>query len=85
MDSMRAMSLPTLGDSNFENWKQSLNLVAAAMSAEEHLIKDIDPTSLKGEPKKQFFLLANIILSSLSERPCAIAIGPGGPQDIVPF
>ena len=85
MDVPRSMTLPTLGDSNFEAWRQSLNLVAGAISAETHLVKDLDPSTLARDEKKNFFLLANAMLSSLSERPRAIAIGAGTPADIVPF
>jgi hypothetical protein len=85
MDTSCNLSLPTLGDSNFESWKQSLHVVASAINAEMHLVKEVDPATLKGDDKKQFFTLANIMLSSFSERARAIAIGPGTPLDIVPF
>ena len=85
MDSSKMMSLPTLGDSNFEAWCQSLHLVASAILAEGHLVKEIDPASLSGDDKRQFFTLANGMLSSFAERSRAIAVGPGTPADLVPF
>lgn len=83
--SIKSSSLPILGDSNFEAWRQSLSLVACALSVEVHLDKEIDPTSLKGEDRRNFYTFANLMLSSLSERPRAIAVGPGTPSDLVPF
>ena len=79
------MSLPILGDANFEAWKQSLHLVASAMGGKEFLGKDFDLASLNKEDVKPFFTLANTMLNSLSERPRAIAVGSGQPEDITPF
>ena len=79
-----SLSLPQLKDNNFDAWRQSLWLIASAMSANGFLEKSIDPKSLNDEPKKNFYILANLMLNSLSERPRAIAIASGMPRDIVP-
>jgi hypothetical protein len=77
---LKSLTLPILGDSNFEPWRQSLLLIASAMSA-----VDTDPTKLKDDAKRSFYALASIMLNSLSEHPRAIAIGSGSPMDIVPY
>ena len=70
MDShLKMASIPILGDSNFEQWKQSLTLLANALSVEEYLVVDKDPSKLTGDDKKHFYTFTNLMLSSLSERP----------------
>jgi hypothetical protein len=66
---IKSLTLPILGDSNFESWRLSLILVASAMSAKMHLEKDIDPTKLEDDVKKNFYTLASIMPNSLSEHP----------------
>ena len=85
MESLKGMSIPTLGEDNYEKWRQNLLLVASALAADQFLVKNIDGTQLKGDDRKHFYLLANIILSSLSERPRAIATGAGTVADLTPY
>ncbi len=83
MSSTKSLSLPTLADSNFELWRQNLNLVALALDLPDVLIKDLKGSDCKRP--KDFYVLAQIMLSSLSDRPRAIAVAAGLPDDITPF
>ena len=80
---MKSLSLPFLMDSNFELWRQNLNLVALALDVPDALTKDIKGLDCKD--LKHFYVLAQLILSSLSDRPHAIAVASGSPNDITPF
>ena len=72
-----------LTDSNFELWRQNLNLVALALDVPDALAKDIK--GLECKDPKHFYVLAQLILSSLSDQPCAIAVASSSPDDIMPF
>ena len=80
---MKSLSLPVLTDSNFELWRQNLNLVALALDVPDALVKDIKGPDCKD--LKHFYVLAQLILSSLSDWPHAIAVASGSPNDITPF
>ena len=82
MNTMKSLSLPVLTDSNFELWRQNLNLVALALDVPDALAKDIK--GLECKDPKHFYVLAQLILSSLSD-PHAIAVVSGSPNDITPF
>ena len=83
MNTMKSLSLPVLTDSNFELWRQNLNLVALALDVPDALVKDIK--GLECKDPKHFYVLAQLILSSLSDWPHAIAVASGSPDDITPF
>ena len=52
---MKSLSLPVLMDSNFELWRQNLNLVALALNVPDALAKDIKGPDCK-DPK-HFYVL----------------------------
>ena len=70
-------------DSNFELWRQNLHLVTLALDLPDVLVKDLSGSDCKRP--KDFYVLAQIMLSSLSDRPRAIAVAAGLPEDITPF
>ena len=65
MNTMKSLSLPVLTDLNFELWRQNLNLVAQALDVPDALAKDIK--GLECKDPKHFYVLAQLILSSLSD------------------
>ena len=74
---------PHQTDLNFELWRQNLNLVALALDVQDTLAKDIKRLDCKDS--KHFYVLAQLILSSLSDWPRAIAVASSSPDDITPF
>ena len=50
MNTMKSLSLPVLTDSNFELWRQNLNLVTLALDVPDALAKDIKGLECK-DPK----------------------------------
>ena len=83
MNTMKSLSLPVLTDLNFEPWRQNLNLVTLALDIPDALAKNIKGPECK-DPK-HFYVLAQLILSSLSDWPHAITAASGSPNDIMPF
>src|SRR5271166_4465377 len=83
--SVKSLVLPLLNDSNFDEWVQTLHLIAYAQGVHEYLEKDENPASLKPQEQRSFYTLCTTMVCSLSERARAIAVGSGAQADIVPF
>ena len=87
MDANRtAMQLPRLDDSNFEFWRQSVQLIASAMKITKYVTEKTTIANIANDDdRKATFLLTNAMLLSMSDKARRIATGAGGDSDLQPF
>ncbi len=76
--------LPRLEDDNFELWKQSLTLIARGLAIHKYLERDNKPDKMSGNARRLYYLLANTMLTSMSDKVRHIAMGGGMIQDLDP-
>ena len=81
-DQRLAAQLPRLEDNNFKFWMQSLTLIAHGLAIHEYLEKDINPDELNGSGRRLYYLLSNMMLTSMSDKVRRIASGSGTIQDL---
>ena len=87
MDANRtAMQLPRLDDSNFEFWRQSVQLIASAMKITKYVTEKTTIANIANDDdRKATFLLTNAMLLSMSDKARRIATGAGGDSNLQPF
>ncbi len=76
--------LPRLEDDNFKFWMQSLTLIACGLAIHEYLERDNKPDKMSGNGRRLYYLLANIMLTLMSDKARHIAMGGGTIQDLDP-
>ena len=83
-DQRLVAQLPRLEDDNFEFWMQSLTLIACGLAIHEYLERDNKPDEMSGNARRLYYLLANTMLTSMSDKARRIAMGGGMIQDLDP-
>jgi hypothetical protein len=67
--------LPRLEDDNFEFWMESLTLIACALAIHEYLERDNKPDKMSRNARRLYYLLANTMLTLMSNKVRHIATG----------
>ncbi len=83
-DQCLVAQLPRLEDDNFEFWMQSLTLIACGLAIHEYLERDNKPDKMSRNARRLYYLLANMMLISMSDKVRRIAMGGGTIQDLDP-
>jgi hypothetical protein len=83
-DQRLVAQLPRLEDNNFEFWMQSLTLIAHGLAIHKYLERDNKPDKMNGNGRKLYYLLANTMLTLMSNKARHIATGSRMIQDLDP-
>ena len=83
-DQRLVAQLPRLENNNFEFWMQSLTLIACGLAIHEYLERDNKPDKMSGNARRLYYLLANTMLTSMSDKARRIATGGRTIQDLDP-
>jgi hypothetical protein len=83
-DQCLVAQLPRLEDDNFKFWMQSLTLIARGLAIHEYLERDNKPDKMSVNGRRLYYLLANTMLTSMSNKARRIATGGGTIQDLDP-
>ncbi len=81
-DQRLVAQLPRLEDDNFEFWMQSLTLIARGLAIHEYLERDNKPGKMSVNGRRLYYLLANTMLTLMSDKVRRIAMGGGTIQDL---
>jgi hypothetical protein len=76
--------LPKLEDNNFKFWMQSLTLIACGLAIHKYFERDNKPVKMSGNGRKLYYLLANTMLTLMSDKARHIATGGRTIQDLDP-